>query len=122
MIDERELNQAIDECIKNPHNAQVCQQLASFLIIRSFLFPKDEEQTTQYSYADESVLPAYDDFVNAKWLFQKGEGSKDKLIKTLNALLRQIQDLIKNLYSNSNTPEERAAITEVIEKMNIGNL
>ena len=125
MIDERELNAAIAECVENPSSANVCQRLASYYIIQDHLFKDD---VMPYSNAEEPIrteyspLPAYNDFVEAKRQFQQGTGTEQRLIDTLNALLRQIQELIKSLYVNSNTDAERSAIIQATEKLNTGNL
>lgn len=127
MIDERELQSAIAECVDNPSSANVCQRLASYYIIQDHLFGENNAISEnnyikrQYS-GDNEVLPAYDDFVEAKRLYQQGNGNEKRVIETLNALLIQIKELIQSLYVNSNTETEKSAIIRTIEQLNTGNL
>ena len=118
MIDRAELQSTIAECIDNPSSSQVCQRLASYYVIQDHLFNNNEKM---YSGDDVSVLPAYDDFAEAKRSYQQGEGNEQAMIERLNALLSQMIDLIHRLYVNANTEQERSAIMSAIQKLKIGN-
>ena len=71
MIAEKDLIEAIAECQgeRNP-NANTCIKLASYLTIKKFLYPSDEDEPVQaYSYA----MPAIEeeDYLTDSELSQK---------------------------------------------------
>ena len=86
----------------------------------------------QYSYASEPknsnpqetkiILPSYDLFVKSKADFQRGDASKEKVLRHLDTLSREIKELIKMLYRNTDTPEEREKINKLINEINVGNI
>ena len=119
MIDERELQSAIQECLDNPSSANVCQRLASYMVIQDHLFNDEGYSNNSNSTV---VLPAYEDFANAKLSYQMGRGNESSMIETLNALLHQIKSLLHTLYANATTERERASILETLQELNTGKL
>ena len=89
----------------------------------------------QYSYASGSeenyapevkkikiILPSYESYISAKTEFQRGDVSKEKVLRKLDTLSREVKEFIKMLYRNTDMPEEREKINALMNDINVGNI
>ena len=134
MIGEKELLKEIEDYESRQPTYQVCEKLANLYIIYDHLYGnKNEPQHNippNYSFYSEepnqeekeSVLPAYDMYVESKIAFQYGDIPKEKVLYFLNALSQEIKDFFAMLYRNTDMPEEREIINSLINNINVGNI
>lgn len=105
MITERDLNEAIAECIgKREPNAQDCIKLAAFYTIKKNLYPADNkpaeiEPAVSYSYAGSEPLvdhPGGSEF--AELIDGRPQGEVwaviDELMQTLEAINPRLYDAV----------------------------
>ena len=104
--------------------------LASLYTIKDHMeHPKEKVHEHYEMYKEEpikkeidDVLPAYQDFKELKRKYQLGEIEKAKVLKSFDVLLLQIRELIQILYRNSDMPEERERLSNIISEMSVGNI
>ena len=107
-----------------------CEKLAWLYIVRDHLREYEPHSNSQLmdinsketTSTKENILPAYDSYIKNKKEFQLKNISKEKLIYSLDILSNEIKEFIKKLYRNSETPEEREKINNLINEINAGNI
>lgn len=104
-----------------------CEKLAWLYIVRDHL--ANYEKTTETSSKEIStfsppnyVLPSYNSYIEIKKEFQLGNISEDKVLQSLNNLSTEIKDFIKTIYRNTDIPEERNILNNLISDINVGNI
>lgn len=134
MISERELLAEIDKYERNLTNYQCCEKLANLYIIYDHLYGNQESTQLQpntktietESIMDSStngdILPAYFSYIEVKKAYQYGDIPKEKVLRALDSLSREIKDFVKILYRNTDMPEEREKLNLLISEINVGNL
>lgn len=138
MISEKELLREIEEYESRHPTYQTCEKLSTLYVIYDHLYGKSKNETNmlqQYSYAPGTeekytpevkerkiILPSYDSYIDAKTEFQHGDISKEKVLRKLDTLSREIKEFVKMLYRNTDMPEEREKLNKLISEINVGNI
>ena len=65
----------------------------------------------------KEILPAYFIYIDFKRKYQLKEITKEKMLDSLKMLSDEIFDLIKLIYRNTDTPEERNLLNQLIQKV-----
>ena len=132
MISEQELLREIEEYENKTPTYQVCEKLATLYTIYDHNFSKS---LSKFSYSSSrelqqenivgkniDILPAYHSYVEVKKRFQYGDVPKEKVLYFLNTLSQEIKDFFAMLYRNTDMPEERDIINQLINDINVGNI
>ena len=101
MISEKDLIEAIAECQgeRNP-NANTCIKLASYLTIKKFLYPSEDEEPTQsYSYAMPAVIEE-DYYTNSEFSQKVKEIGMDKAYPVIDDLMSTLAYINPKLYDS----------------------
>lgn len=84
--------------------------------------PNQVEHLAEAVTQDKPILPAFEKYVEVKRKYQTNDTTKDKVLETLSAVLREIKEFLKMLYRNTDMPEEREKINALINDINVGNI
>lgn len=138
MIREKELLHEIEELENKQATYQLCEKLSTLYIIYDHLYGKSKEEPKmlqEYSYAPgpeqiqtpevketKIILPSYQSYIDAKTDFQRGDISKEKVLRKLDTLSQELKEFVKMLYRNTDMPEEREKINALINDINVGNI
>ena len=63
------------------------------------------------------IMPAYNNYVDVKRRYQRKEISEGAVVKALNSLCVEIEELIGIIYSNTDMNRERKCINDLAEKI-----
>ena len=93
MISDRDLEQAIAECVgeRNP-DVNTCLKLASFYIIRDHLYPEPKED---FSFAPPAVSESYVDYKGKSEFMQVVEGRPASEVW---AIIDELMDTLAIIY------------------------
>lgn len=101
MISEKDLIEAIAECQgeRNP-NANTCIKLASYLTIKRFLYPSEEDAKDQsYSYAVPMVMEE-DYYTNSDFSQKVKEIGMDRAYPVIDELMSTLMYINPKLYDS----------------------
>lgn len=115
MIDIEELDKTICELENSSTNFSNCQKLSVLYIVREHFNSVKLNDNVLKEYND--FLPAYNQYKQVKRQYQLGEITKDKVLEELNYVCNEISEFIHSLYINSDMPEERKILYNMITKM-----
>mgnify|MGYP006988843435 CR=1 FL=1 len=107
------VNKTIKEIEAGDTNFVNCQSLAILYIVREYASSCNNE-TEEELY---DILPQYKNYCQVKRSYQLGEIPKEPMLKALNNLCKEIREFIETLNSNTNTPEERDLIKQMINTL-----
>ena len=124
MLDLQEINDTIKELENASTTFDNCMKLANLYIVREHLnvdyrpSTADDngiEQAVVKEYSD--ILPAYTDFCKTKRRYQLNEIAMQPVLRQLHHVCSEIVEFIEGLYNNTDTPEERQQITQMISQL-----
>ena len=123
-FDEYALRNIKEMKSKEP-NAQNMRDVA---LLELWLVSKESEgnlsptiKSSHIAKETRDILPAYFDYVEAKRKYQLKEATKEKVIDSLKTLSEELKDLIRVIYRNTDTPEERNLLSQALQQININN-
>lgn len=108
-MDKSIVNEMIGELESADTTFQNCNDLAALYKVR------DELGANKIEGEISDILPAYRQYIQIKMNYQNGKTNKDKVIKSINLVCKEIHDLVKTLYSCSDMPLERIQIQNMTE-------
>lgn len=77
---------------------------------------------TEIKKETRDILPAYFRYIEIKRKYQLKEVTQEKVFDSLKSLTDEIKDLLKLIYRNTDTPEERKILNTLISEINVGNI
>lgn len=102
------------------------QNMRDIALLELWLVSKDVEgkvapeiATPQSAKETKDILPSYSIYVETKRKFQLKEATQEKLIYTLKSLSEELKELIKSIYRNTETQEERNIIKDILNQNDI---
>ena len=97
-----------------------CQNLASLYIVRDMYKPRRSQLLEDEKVAKElsDIFPQYTKYIQIKKQYQLKEVSADKVSLEINELCRQISEFLILLYVDSDMPQERKSLQDLVEKIN----
>ena len=107
-MDIQTINNAIDELEHSDTTYENISDLAHLYIVRTAFHTENE--------ADD-ILPAYNKYVALKRQYQLGEITEMIVIKSLQTVCTEIQELVSTLYKCTDMNKERKCIREMIQSM-----
>lgn len=121
-MDFKTIQNTIEELENSETNFFNCQNLAHLYIVREYYRPKqssllseDELLTKELS----DIFPQYRKYIELKKKYQSKEIPKEAVIGSMEALCEELCEEIKDflllLYCNSDMPEERKSIKDVLD-------
>lgn len=108
------INEMIDELKQSDTTYANAADLAALLTVRDKF---EEVKPTEVEKELSDILPAYHVYVEAKTKFQLTGAEEENMIYKLKLLCIEIFDLLKLLYTNTNTDGERAEIHRCISRL-----
>lgn len=104
MIDKRELEEAIEQCKKEPFNYQKCEKLANFIIIYEYFYGTPQTPTKKETVAETTIDyycdTEFSEFVDGKpayevWKIMDELMQMTKILhpKVYDSVLQKIEDL-----------------------------
>jgi hypothetical protein len=108
-MDKNIVNEMIGELENADTTFQNCNDLAALYKVR------DELGANKIEGEISDILPAYRQYIQVKMNYQNGKTDKDRVIKSINLVCKEIHDLVKTLYSCSDMPLERIQIQNMTE-------
>jgi len=117
-VNYRELVSTIKELEQKPFTYDICHKLASLYVVRDNMY-RDTSVTSQNAHTDvlkeySDILSSYNEYCAIKRDYQLQKTTRDAVITEINIVCKEISEFIHILYSNSDMPEERDAIRNMI--------
>ena len=116
----------LEEMKSKEPNAQNMRDVA---LLELWLVSKEKEsillpaiKNPQIAKETRDILPAYFAYVEAKRKYQLKEATEEKVLNSLTILSDEIKDLIKLIYRNTDSAEERKILNKLIDEINVGNI
>ncbi len=120
MISQRELLNSIRDIEQSASTHQQCQKLADLYIIYDHLYGlKEAAHSYQAPKSQGEILPAYFGYVDAKQAYQVGDVPKEKVLRSLDSLIYELKELIREIYRSTEMPEERERLKNLSEQFKI---
>ena len=118
IILENIINELIDELKQCDTTYNNVRDLAALYEVRD-RFENNEESIKQTEVEKElsDILPAYEKYVEVKTKFQLTSTEEENMVYKLKLLCIEIFDLLKILYTNTNTDAERSEIRRCITRL-----
>lgn len=99
-----------------------CEKLAHLYIIRqmhidglkTMVEPLPADQIKREL---SDIFPYYEKYCDAKKQYQLNHTDKENVLNTLQSLCREVLEFIQVLYSNTDMPEERHIIVEILNNI-----
>lgn len=111
MVNIEDIRATISKLEDRPTTMQNCKDLAYLYIVLDHQVGAPQDAVvTEYN----DILPSYTKYCGAKRNFQLNTGTDTAVVQALDILCREIKEFISTLYSNTDTPEERAKIKEYL--------
>ena len=105
------------------------QNMRDVALLELWLVLKEKERkilpeirTLESTKGTKGILPAYFTYIETKRNYQLKESNKEKMLDSLKTLSEELKDLIKILYRNTDTIEERQILNTLISEINVGNI
>ena len=121
MLNLQEVENTIVELENGETTLETCRRLAILYIVR------DQHKNTilgdSGACSDEimqeykDILPMYKEYCSMKREFQLGRAREDAVVSKLSILCEEIDEFVRTLYFNTNTPAERECIHTVLDKL-----
>lgn len=108
----QEITDTIEELENGPTTYDSCMKLASLYTVRDKLHTDTEKELND-------ILPQFRMYVAVKTKYQLGELKEEDLIFAMKSMCRDIQEFILTLYNNTELPEERIIIADMIKQLNL---
>lgn len=117
-MDLQVIKNTIAELENADNTFENCSKLASLYIIQAEA-QKSKIDTKSDVVANEltDILPAYSYYVNAKRNYQLNGTNEQQTIKAMGFVCQEIYEFVQALYSNTDMPEERKSIRNLISKL-----
>lgn len=110
-MDIKEINELIQELENSDTTYTNAMDLASLYTVRDNINEVAEEL--------DDILPSYNIYCTLKRKYQMHEISLPPVTQQLNRVCEEIIELILTMYSNTDTPEEREILKNMINKINL---
>lgn len=112
------INELIDELKQCDTTYTNVRDLAALYEVKD-RFENNEETIKQTDVEKElsDILPAYEKYIEVKTKFQLTGAEEENMVYKLKLLCIEIFDLLKVLYTNTNTEAERAEIHRCITRL-----
>lgn len=110
-MDIEAINNAINELEGSETTVKNVEELACLYIIHDHLI----NNRHSHSSISKSPIPSYYRYILSKQEFQKGVGAVQDVITCAKELNTELFQLLNNLYSGSDVPEERQLLQKNIE-------
>lgn len=110
-MDIKALQDAIDELEAGPATPENVAELSALYIVM------DHISKGQNSGSFKPILPCYDPYIELKKEYQLGGSSEGAVVKSLKNLCMDLDNLLTQLYSNTDMAKERRCITEFIDNL-----
>lgn len=105
------------------------QNIRDVALLELWLVSKEKEgnlpteiKTSQIAKETKDILPAYFTYIETKRKFQTKDTTKEKMLDSFKTLSDELKDLFRLIYRNTDTPEEREILNELISKINVGDI
>lgn len=112
MIDIKEIDDAIYELEHADTNYANCQKLASLYVVKDHLTHLASPNSVVKEYND--ILPSYTNYKGLKTQFQRGMGTKENVLHSLDLLCIEIREFLQTLYQSVDTEEEREQLNSLL--------
>lgn len=112
MLDMQEVRNTIEELEAGDTNFSNCQKLAALYTVRNNYNVGGYTDKVESELSD--ILPQYRNYCKVKRAFQLQEATPDKVISSMNIVCKEIQEFIQTLYSNTDLPEEREQLKNML--------
>lgn len=117
-MDFKTIQNTIEELENSETNFFNCQNLAHLYIVREYYRPKQSSLLSENELLTKElsdIFPQYREYVEMKKKYQAKELPKEAVIGSMSALCEEIKDFLLLLYCNSDMPEERKSIKDVLD-------
>lgn len=104
----QEITDTIEELENGPTTYDSCMKLASLYTVRDNFHSDTEKELND-------ILPQFRMYVAVKTKYQLGELKSDDLIFAMKSMCRDIEEFMLTLYSNTELPEERKIMKDMLE-------
>ncbi len=111
------INKAILELESRPTTEDTVQKLASLYIIRDQLQSGIPPVVKDVETELDDILPCYKDYKKVKRRYQLHEVPKEAVQESLKDVCKEIDEFIHTLFNNTDMPEERKQIKQLITNL-----
>lgn len=106
-MDIKEINEMIQELEESDTTYNNAMDLASLYTVRDNITLEELDD----------ILPTYNQYCRIKRDYQMNKRTIEPVLVEINRVCNEIAEFIKTMYSNTDTPEERKIIKEMIRKI-----
>lgn len=116
MLDVDEIENTIKDLENGDTTFDTCIKLASLYIVLD-KYKQSERAEDEVELELNDILPQYKKYCEIKRAYQLKITSKDAVLDSMRIVCTEIKEFIENLYSHTDTQEERELITELIMQL-----
>lgn len=114
-MDINTINSLIDELEDSESSLSNIRNLSALYTVKAHLLGTSNYDSTTAELND--ILPSYIQYIEAKKSYQMHKTTSKDVCINMQKLCKEIKDFIQTLYSNTDMPEERKLIKQMIKEI-----